>query len=293
MLLLRNFFFKCKYFFKGAFEIGFMIESISDPEIEKARRILNYHIVNPLTRDGALEVGLFCICSQATPWEIACRFVHNLRDVAYHGDRGARNRYAPRSFLIDKKEVDAASERAGWRFANMGRFDEFIDYFGSLGETDAGWWNRIKGAGVGLRGYHVERVKWLSSKTFSFWNICLGGTKLLALDVYVMTGLRDLGIDIPESFVIPQAREVGSQKVRKTPSAKKYLEIEQKASGLFQGDSRFTHNGEVDLAMVDAVLWWGGANRGEAEQGCLFGSDQFEIISPYGAGRVSSSEDVG
>lgn len=256
-----------------------MIQQISDKQIERAKAVLENHIVNPLTRAGALESGLFCIASQATPWEISSDFIYRLRQASHPHDPHAKFKYATPEVLTDKKRVNAAAHEAGWRFAYANRFDPFIDRFGSRQDE---WWNIVKSADTEFRDTYVRNTKHLGCKTFSFWHLCLGGTNLIALDVWVMKGLKELGLEIPKDFIIPRAREDSSQKVRKTPSKAEYLRIEQQAKELFAQDERFQlENKKPDCALIDAVLWWGGANRGEPAQQYLFASDRSELILPY------------
>ena len=256
------------------------VQEITDGQIENARIVLENHVVRPLTLEGAFESGLFCICSQATPFEIASRFVYALRETSHSKEMDARQKYSKLDVLIDKDKVNAAALKIGWRFAYKKRFDEFIDYFKRL---DGNWPEMVRDAGVEERERFVNDVKWLSNKTFSFWSICLGGTNLLALDVYVMKGLKDLGIDIKDDFVYPVARNIGSQRVRKTPRNREYLIIEREARDFFERDERFLlGDGKVNMALIDAVLWWARANRDTQNQGYLFGNGNMSwLYMPY------------
>ena len=87
-----------------------------------------------------------------------------------------------------------------------------------------------------------------------------------------MKGLNNLGIEINPHYIIPRKRNGNSkQKVRSSPEKEDYLRIEQEAYRLFLQDKRFLlPNGKVDVALVDTVLWWNGANRGNLYQYNLF-----------------------
>lgn len=246
------------------------LELITDSNLEAGRRVLSDHLVKELTRESTLESGIFCIASQATPWEIATRIVKRLRP--------ADCLYAPWDVLTSKEKVNRAAHDIRWRFAHNNRFDSLIDY---VSHRSGDWWNEVK------EGTFVEREKWgedvpyMSRKTFSFWQLCLGGTRLIALDVHVMRGLQKLGVSIPNGYVTPQSRTKGTQKVRKTPNAKEYLRIEEDARALFAQDERFLlANGDVNLALADSVLWWQGAHRGDLDQLYLRGGDRSQTM-PY------------
>ncbi len=119
-----------------------MIETINDFQIEEARRVLDNHVVKPLTKEGAFESGLWCICSQATPWEIATKFVYNLRDMSFNGKQRAERRFASFDVMRDKRKVCLASVKAGWRFAKGGRFEESIGFGCLCYERIERAWNR-------------------------------------------------------------------------------------------------------------------------------------------------------
>jgi len=263
-----------------------MTSSISDGEIEKARRVLADHTVKRADHESALECLLWCIASQALGWEPASRFVYTLRRLSRPDDSKATLIVSKRDVLSDNGKVYQASIEAHLRFAKGRRFESAIDYFGSLkGE----WWGNIVNANPDDRVHYVDNVKWVGEKTFSFYHICMGGVNLLALDVHVMRGLNRLGIELDENYVIPRARSTDAQKVRKTPDRKDYIRIESEARELFSGDERFKVNGKVDMALADAVLWWRGASRGDSDQGYLFDGGLRSGAMPYSIGFSSVS----
>ena len=246
-----------------------MLEQILDYEIEESRKILNDHVVPRLTQESALESLLFCISGQVSLWEQSVKFIRNLRLESYPQDKNAIHKVASFNVLTDKEIVNKTARDAGLRFSKHGRFDNSIDYFINENHT---WWNDIAYADVELREEYVKKIKWLGTKTFSLWHICLGGKNLLTLDVWVMKGLNKLGVGINSRYIIPQKRTLNSrQKVREAPREQDYLRIEKEAYKLFLQDPRFLlHNRKVDMALLDTVLWWKGANRGELYQLNLF-----------------------
>lgn len=302
-----------------------MLDKISDREIEEARRVLSDHTVKHLTRESALEAGIFCITSQATPWEKATEIVHCLRERSYNC-ADARNFYSSWDVLSDKNAVQRVIEEKGWRFAHDRRCDELIDY---ASRQEGRWWEEILNAGSEDREkYSAENgsqsIRWVSRKTFSFWNICLGGRDLIALDVHILRNLSKLGVEIGKGYFVPVQRGVRKvdivtleararkeldaekgmlfspaqfapayaqtlfgerkgQKVRKTPDRDDYLRIEREAVSLFGSDPRFLYNGKVDLALVDAVLWWRGARGQRRDAPCLIGEPEATRTSqlPY------------
>ncbi len=244
-----------------------MIESIKNWEIENAREVLRNHTVDPLTKEGALENLYFCITSQATPWEIPTKIVNRLREKSYPGDPVTKGKYSSWNVLTDNVLVNDTIRECGWRFHHHNRIDESLDYFVSRNDD---WWKEIPKADAEEREKYVNQIKWLSRKTFSFWNICLGGRDLLALDVHIMRGLSKIGMEVNRNYFIPVARKKGSQIVRRTPGKEDYLRIEDEARSFFSKDERFIVNGNVDLGLVDSLLWWRGASRGELYQPSLF-----------------------
>lgn len=261
------------------------LETITDRELERTKQVLDDHMPNPLTPESAIEAGLFCIASQATPWEQASKIIYNLRAISRPNDRDAREKVATFETLKDPKNINEAATRAGWRFASAGRFNEFTDYFGSKrGE----WLPEIIEADEDAREKYCRDIKWLNRKTFSFWQICVGGTNLIALDVYVMRGLSRMGVEMNNDYFTPKNRSVGTQRVRKTPGREDYLRIEQSAREVFSPDERFLRkDGKANGALIDGYLWWGGAARTNQEQLCLFGETESSLILPYANRNVA------
>ena len=175
--------------------------------------------------------------------------------------------------LSGKYLVNLAAQESGIRFSKHGRFESSIDYFL---KTNHEFWKEIPNADINLREEYVnhnstKRIRWVGRKTFSLWHQFLGGKELLALDVWVMKRLNKLGIEIDEDYIIPKRRTPKSQKNRLTPSKEDYLRIEREAYEIFSQDKRFLLPDErVDMTLVDAVLWWKGANRGSLNQYKLF-----------------------
>lgn len=269
-----------------------IIESITGGEINEAKKVLEDHVVKPLTEEGALESGIFCIASQANDWEMASKIIYALRDHSGNGSTNARERITSMKTITDATLVEKIAEKNGWRFHHEKRFTPFINYFS---DAPVGWWSQIREAHIDQRTEYVRDIKYIGDKTFSFWNICLGGTKLLALDVHVMRGLTNLGIQMNENYVIPKLRKKktgnGYQKVRKTPPTKDYLRIEREARNLFREDGRFFNDseGEVNLALVDAVLWWKGAKRQDSGQAYLFSDWRESHALPYAGIRPQAA----
>lgn len=263
---------------------------ISDYDVEMGRESLQKQIVKPLTRRGALEAGLFCICSQASRWETAASFIYELRDKSYPKDPDARRKYSSLEVITNPKKVNEAAYKVGWRFAYANRFEPFIRYFGGERYLTEDWHFQIREGSIDHRDSIVEAVRWLGHKTYSFWNICLGGTDFIALDVWVMKNLRELGAHIPKKYVEGIQRKTDKQIVRATPSREEYLRMEQEARDIFSRDKRFKlPGGKVDLALVDGVLWWMGANRDKTRQLELLKGTLLDF--PYAEMMIVGDED--
>lgn len=253
-----------------------MVNYISQDEIGMARKVLDDHTVKRLTKESAFECLLWCIASQAQSYEIASSFVYNLRDASHPQELESRRRYSALDVMFDPEKVFQVSKETGLRFANGRRFDSAIEYFKSREE----WVDEVVNADSETREKFVSDVAYLGNKTFSFWHICLGGKNLIALDVHVMRGLKNEGIEIDPSYVNAIKRVKGGQRVRKTPNSKDYSRIENETRELFSDDERFLVPNGVDMALVDAVYWWRGANRGQQSQLHLWGNGRSWIL-PY------------
>lgn len=247
---------------------------ISNSEIESAKRVLEDHVVNPLNREGALESLLFCISSQMMTWERASKFIYALRGASKRDE----NEYASWDVLTDKDKVNEIAHSSGLRFAYANRFDPSIDFFKNM---NGEWWKGVLEANEESREDYCAQIKHIGRKTFSFYHVCLGGTDLIALDVHILRKLATrLGVNMDEFYYKTKPPgENGHQRRRSTPPKREYLRLENTAREIFSQDERFLkQNGEVDAALVDALLWWDGANR-TGHQGYLFGGETSKL--PY------------
>ena len=79
-------------------------------------------------------------------------------------------------------------------------------------------------------------------------------------------------IDKILDYEIEESKKIlDAQIVRISPTKEAYLRIEKEAYELFLNDKRFLlDNKKVDMALVSAVLWWKGANRGNLYQYNIF-----------------------
>lgn len=259
---------------------------ISDYEIDNARKVMADHTVRPLTREGALENLFFCIASQGSNWERPTKFVYNLRRKSYPGDNTAVHRFASWDVLTLRTLVNLAAEESSLRYAYSRRFDPSIDHFAHL---PGNWWEEVRDADVDSREKFVKSLKWVSYKTFSFWNLCLGGKDLIALDVHIRRQLKnEFGLDMHERYASPTKRGDG-QTVSSDPQKAEYLRIEEAAKAHFSRDPRFLQpNGRPDCALIDGLLWWRGANRSGLGQGCFFGSGIETWVLPYSETMLSA-----
>ena len=135
-----------------------------------------------------------------------------------------------------------------------------------------------------LREEMVREVNYVGPKTASFWHLCLGGKKLLTLDVHNLRQLAGLGIDMKKGYHTPVPRSSGvteGKKVVITPPHKDYYRIEQEALELLVQFPELCSDGEVNGALATSLFWWAGARaeRGNTPgQGMLFGAP---FKSPY------------
>lgn len=271
---------------------------ISDAELARAREVLRNFQVKHRSRQAGLESGLFAIANQASPWERPSKFVYALRKASYPDDPHALQRYASLAVLTDEERVNTIAKQSGWRFHHQDRFGPFLRYFGA--REDA-WWEEVIHANEEARMKYIREIDFISLKTFSFWQLCLGGTKLLPIDIHVRRHLSGLGVPIDEIYRVGTTRphrkkqpvssdshseffpsdlflpapssKQPTQTVVEEPTLSEYLRIERDARALFAQDIRFCPDGNVDMALVAAVLWWRGAHRQEAYQAQLFGGD--------------------
>ena len=103
--------------------------------------------------------------------------------------------------------------------------------------------------------------KWISSKTASFWYLCLGGNQLLTLDRHLFRQLAGLGVPISNPhFYIPKLRKNGRSKGKSVivkPSLEEYEQIEHDALLFLSRFPSFT--GEHIGDMATSLFWTAGA----------------------------------
>jgi hypothetical protein len=263
-----------------------MIENISDREIAQAKDVLHYFVVSELTKESALEAGIFAILNQASRWERPSAIIYKLREASHPGDKNARNKFSTLDVLADKDKVQQIAKNNGWRFYHERRLDPIIEHFSGLNHD---WWVNTANADSKYRDGIVKSIKYLNLKTFSFWHLCIGGTNLLPIDIHVRRQLKELGLKIDGKYIEYRARPGDGQFVVDEPSPTLYKKIEEMALGLFGEDERFLKEGKVDLGLVASVLWWRGANRGGQYQANLFNDcvgSAWQL--PYGKGNSHS-----
>ncbi len=277
-----------------------MISQISDEEISEAKEILSAHVVNSLTRESALESGLFAIASAGTPWDgFPTRLVRELR-------RLSGSTPASYSVLSDQHLIRKLAKDLRWRFHHGDRFSSLIGAFEKRSEN---WWEAVVNADEAYRESQTnskspEKIDYMAYKTFSFWHLCLGGKSLATLDIHVRRQLNErLNFGIDERYVTHQKRqstERATNHVHKTlaggeeeivdrtyqrvsvePASKVYCEIERQMRNYFVSDSRFVVDGKTDMALVTSLLWWGGARRESANQLYLDGFEKPHAALPH------------
>ncbi len=285
------------------------LEAIKDYEIEDARKVLKDHMPKHLTRESALESLLWCIANQSTNWERPVNFVYNMRSEAAKSHPNGM--YTSWDFMMDKQLVNKIAQDSGLMFYRESRYDYAIDYFRN---KKGKWWEEIVNADIQTRKKYVNEIKYLGMKTFSFWHICLGGKNLIALDIWIRRQLQsdfgikdlekyskptiryrkkkevssngfhqlDLGLEIIDGGTAPTSYEhpLGRRIMPGLPE-KVYLNVEKKTKEIFKKDQRFIlPNGQIDLALVDALLWWRGAHR-YGEQSHFLGNGMATFVMPY------------
>jgi hypothetical protein len=281
-------------------------KDITDIEIEDAKKVLENFVVNPVTRDSAIESGIFAIANQSSMWETPSKIVYALREASHPRDPNARLKYSTWDVYHNEGKVNEIARQNGWRFHHERRFEDLIKRFANHSKE---FWEDIilADSDSRLKLFKDERtrINYMNYKTFSFWHLCLGGTNLLPIDIHIARQLaRVYGFDIDESFYTSVKRKPRNislsqeiqldlfqegkrtyktkrQNVARTLSPRKYLEIESKAIQYFSQDERFLKDGKLNAALVASVLWWRGANRGERDQSCIFGQGSSWIL-PYG-----------
>ena len=173
-----------------------MIEQITNQEIERAKRVLINHVVPELTHESALESALFAIASAGTIWEkVPTRFIYSLRELSYPDLplNESRSKIATLEILSDEQVVTGAAKRSGFRFYHQNRFNTLFSTYRSQNQ---GWWHEIFEADAETREKYVKsgslhKIRGMSYKTFSFWHLCLGGTRLLPIDIWLRKKLKE------------------------------------------------------------------------------------------------------
>jgi len=262
-----------------------LISEIKDKEIEEAKKVLSNHIVKRDSPESFLESLIFCIASQATPWERASAIVYHLRDESYPGQKDARFKFSSLEIVSNPEKVEEIAKNNEWRFHHQKRFSPAIEFYRNIGNLPVEklkmYFKEIKNADSDYREDVVGKIKYVSRKTFSFWHLCLGGKNLLPLDVHIRRQLSELGVEMNSDYYTLKRRKTDGQRVVRELDKKEYLRIESKALELFSQDKRFKNgNDKVDVSFVSSLLWWRGARRENCQMN-LFG-DMHEIILPYG-----------
>jgi thermostable 8-oxoguanine DNA glycosylase len=276
------------------------IQNITDKEIQEAKEILSAHVVRSLTKESALEAGIFTIASAGTPWDaFPTKLVTKLREISCSTP-------AKYDILSDQNLLRKLSTDLRWRFHHDNRFSSLIENFKNRPED---WWLNVLNADEKYRAHQTnskspEKIKYMAYKTFSFWHLCLGGKNLATLDIHVRRQLNErCNFNLDKNYISHQERPStqtptghahttfdGSaeeiiattyQRVSVEPPPKAYLEIETRMRDYFSKDERFLHNGQIDMSLATTLLWWSGAKREASGQLYLEGFEKGHAALPH------------
>ena len=241
--------------------------------LEQANRILAAHVIPEKTRRAYLESLLFCIASQRTSFERPLAFIRLLKESPLEG-------------IADAEHLEAKSREA--KLVNSDRFREALEFASAY---DGGIERLVEN--FLLRPIEtrreLNRVRYLAPKTASFWYLCLGGKRLMTLDVHNFRQIAGLGIEVKETHYNGKLRSKGKTKgrtVTTNPSIRGYERIEHETLELLENcDLLKDEEGSLNGALITALFWLSGANltRGnDPRQPVLFkGCNELKFTSPY------------
>ena len=245
---------------------------VSSPLLQETFDVESKTKIERMTTEAAYLTLIFVIASQRESFERPVRLVRELRD--YSLDR-----------ITDPNFVNRTAVKNGIRWASAeNRYSPAFHYMEQNGGIDTVV-NQFLSSQYETRRILVEEVQWLAHKTASFWYFCLGGKELVTLDVHNFRQIAGLGINIPDSYYIPQPQKTPRKQVptgetetlslgfsvktltprkkpRKdleSPSGKKYERIEAEIIDLARRTINLDNGREVDGSFLTTLFWITGA----------------------------------
>jgi thermostable 8-oxoguanine DNA glycosylase len=259
-----------QYFKVESGTLTFCKKPISRHIIEETKRVLKLHVAPDLSARSLYEALIFCIASQRVRFERSVSLV-----MRTHG--ATLEQLTDNAFLEDvRKEAGAPCK---------GRFKESLDYMQHYpGGIEAVARDYLKNP-RDMRRTLVKEVKWLAAKTASFWYLCMGGTKLMTMDVHNYRQMAGAGVAIDKRYFVGQRRTTDDRPITTTPGLSKYEQIEQDVFARFQ-DCPTAQNGQgVDGAFVTGLFWTVGAaaHRGDDphQSRCIDVPVRLAFATPY------------
>lgn len=251
-------------------KLYFCKEPIPGHVLAESRRVLNLHVVPDFSARSLYEALIFCIASQRVRFERPVSLV-----MLTHG--ASLDQLTDNAFLEEKRRESGAPCK--------GRFKEALDYMKERGIENVA--RDYLADPVETRRTLVKDVKWLAAKTASFWYLCLGGKRLMTMDVHNYRQLHGIGVDVDEHFFIGKRRDTDDRPITTTPGLTKYERIEQDVYARFQGCEAVKNCTGMDAALVTGVFWTVGAavhRSGDPRQARLFDLPiQLPFETPYSA----------
>ena len=233
--------------------LGYPVEQTN--VLEETKRVIEQHIADELDETTCLEKIIFCIGSQNSDFERPSRFIRRCRELYTNPVENLRDI----GFLKTIKP--------SMQYPSEIRVPPMYEYLNKKYEGSAlAFAQDFLERPYEVRKEIVKEVKYVASKTASFFYLCFGGKELMTLDVHNFRHLYELGIDIPRRLYEKRVGKNGKSASNHPGSLRAYIRIENKAKEFLEPIFRqypefILRNEEIDWAFVTALFWWDGARN--------------------------------
>ena len=263
-----------QYFTVKGNKLYFVNKPIAENVVDEAKNVLAGFTIPDMTPRSLYESLIFSIANQRVLVERPTTML-----MLTHG--------ASLEQLMDYKYVEQIRAKAGC--PQKGRFRKALEYVKRYSGGIEGLAADYLANPLETRRKITDEKMWIAAKTASLWYICLGGKKLVCMDIHNYRQIRGLGIDISKHYFIGKLRGDG-RTITDTPgSTGKYEKIEQNVLGRFK-DCDVTKNGTgIDGALITGLFWMFGAiaeRGGDAWQRMFFDEVlKLDLIAPWSQNR--------
>jgi len=261
-----------QYFEVKGEKLYFLDKPIPDKIVKEGKKVLQDFRIPDHSIRSLYESLIFSIANQRVLVERPTTMIMLTHDASLEQ-------------LMDVEYVDKKRAEAGCPC--KGRFKDALEYVNGYSGGIEKLAEEYLADPLETRRKIVKEVRWVAAKTASLWYLCLGGTKLMCMDVHNYRQIHGLGIDINKHYYLGKPRSDG-RSITDTPEISKYEQIEQNVLGRFK-DCEATMNGTgIDASLITALFWTFGAltQRGVAFwKGMLDYVPKLDFVPPWSANR--------